>query len=86
MTAILPFGFSQRMAASKPRRSTSSSELTSIRRAWKVRFAGCPPARLAEAGMAALMTSTSWPLVSNGSFSRSRTMKSAILDAHFSSE
>ena len=24
--------------------------MTSIRRAWKVRLAGCPPARLAEAG------------------------------------
>ena len=32
--------------------STSSSAFTSMRIAWKVRLAGCPPVRRAAAGMA----------------------------------
>ena len=81
-----PPGLSQRMAASRPLLSTSSSPFTSMRSAWNVRFAGCPPARRAEAGMAALMMSTSCSLVSMGAFWRARTAKSAIRLAHFSSE
>ncbi len=59
-------GFNHRMAASRPRRSTVSSPFTSMRSAWNVRLAGCPPARRAEAGMAALIMSTSSPVVSTG--------------------
>ncbi len=40
------------MAAGSARRSTDSSSLTSMRRAWNVRLAGCPPVRRAGAGIA----------------------------------
>ena len=45
-------------------------------------FRRMPPARRAEAGMAALMTSTSCSLVSILPFARDRTMKSAMRLAH----
>jgi hypothetical protein len=39
--------------AGMARRSTASSSLTAIRRAWKVRLAGWPPVRRAGAGIVA---------------------------------
>ena len=39
-----------------------------MRIAWKIRFAGCPPLRLAGAGIAVLIISTSSPVVSIGCF------------------
>ena len=49
----------QAQAARSPCSNTSSSWFTSIRRAWKVLRAGCPPWRRCAAGMAAFTTSTS---------------------------
>ena len=46
--------------------SCSSSPFTSILIAWNVRFAGCGPSLLADAGIAAFITSTSSPVVSIG--------------------
>ena len=73
------------MAAGIARRRTASSSLTSMRSAWKVRLAGCPPVRRAGAGISAYSSSTSRPEVVNGSRSRSRTTAVAILRANFSS-
>ncbi len=52
MTQMRPPGFAQRTAAVSPSSSASSSWLTSMRSAWNVLLAGCPPRRLAAAGMA----------------------------------
>ena len=54
------------MAAGSARSRTSSSPLTSMRSAWKVRLAGLPPVRRAGAGMESRTSSTSRALVSNG--------------------
>ena len=56
-----------------------------MRRAWNTRRPGCPPSRRAAAGIAALIISTSLPVVSMGADSRCRTMNWAMRDAHFSS-
>ena len=53
MTQILPPGAAQRTAASRPCSRTSSSWLTSMRKAWKVLRAGCPPLLRSLAGIAA---------------------------------
>ena len=55
--------------------STASSRLTSMRMAWKVRFAGCPPRRRAAAGMAPATMPASSAVVSIG---RASTMAWAI--------
>ena len=73
------------MAAGRARRSTASSSLTSMRRAWKVRLAGCPPVRRAGAGISSYSSSTRRAEVVNGSTSRCRTTAPAILRANFSS-
>ena len=57
-TAIRPPGASTSMAEATARSQTSSSALTSMRRAWKVRLAGWPPVRCDAAGTAARSTST----------------------------
>ena len=56
-----------------------------MRRAWKVRFAGCPPVRWDAAGTAARSTSTSRAELVNGSLSRSRTIAEATRPAKRSS-
>ena len=65
--------------------SARSSALTSIRNAWNVRLAGCPPARRAGAGIERRTSSTSRALVSNGCRSRSRSIAAAIRRAKRSS-
>ena len=50
-----------------------------IRRPWKVRLAGCPPAKRAGAGMAAVIASTSSKVVSIGA--RGATISRAIRSA-----
>ena len=79
MTQILPPGLAHLTAALRPRSSTSSSWLTSMRRAWNVFLAGCPPLLLLAAGMAALMTSTSWRVVSMGALALVLQILRAIL-------
>ena len=74
MTAHRPPGASTSIAWSSPLRSASSSWLTAIRSAWKVRRAGCP-LRRAAAGTAWATTSASWVVVSIG---RLATMASAM--------
>ena len=56
-----------------------------MRRAWKVRLAGCPPVRRAGAGMASYRSSTSRAEVVNGSVSRAFTTARAIWRANLSS-
>jgi hypothetical protein len=56
----------RRIAASSAGARASSSPLTSILMAWKVRFAGCPPVRRAAAGIAATTTAASSVVVSIG--------------------
>ena len=73
------------MAAGIARRSTPSSSLTSIRSAWKVRLAGCPPVRRAGAGIVSRRSSTSLAESVNGSVSRALTMARAICRENFSS-
>src|SRR4051794_17052455 len=62
-------------ASGSARSSWSSSPLTAMRMAWKVRLAGWPPAKRAGAGTERLMTSTSSCVVSSG---RLRTIARAI--------
>ncbi len=70
------------MAASSAVGSTSSSALTSIRMAWNVRVAGCPPVRRVAAGMAAVTMAASSAVVSIG---RAATIARAIRVAKRSS-
>ena len=65
--------------------SASSSSFTAIRKAWKTRLAGWPSPNLAGAGIAALITSTSSPVRSNGCFRRRRPIARAICRAKRSS-
>ena len=55
--------------------SESSSPLTAIRIAWKLRLAGWPPPKRAEAGIPALIASTSSEVVESG---RRRLISRAI--------
>ena len=73
------------MAEVTARCHTSSSALTSMRRAWKVRLAGWPPRALRRGGHgpAQQLDEAGGPV--NGSFSRSRTMADAIRPAKRSS-
>ena len=73
------------MAAATAACHTSSSALTSMRSAWKVRLAGCPPLRWEAAGTASRSRSTRRAEPVNGSFSRSRTIADAIRPAKRSS-
>lgn len=84
-TAIRPPTAIRSTAAGMARSRPESSPLTSIRRAWKVRFAGLPPVRLAAWGRESRMSSTSRALLLKGAFSRSRTMADTIRLACFSS-
>ena len=72
ITLILPFFASKSIACSSDSSTAPNSSLTAMRIAWKIRFAGCPPLRLAGAGIAVLIISTSSPVVSIGCFSRTR--------------
>lgn len=85
ITQSLPPGASTSQNASTAFSSCPSSSLTSMRIAWKVRFAGCGPSRRADAGIAALMMSTSSVVVSMGLSLRALTMKSAMRAAQRSS-
>ena len=55
--------------------SASSSPLTAIRIAWKVRLAGWPPPKRAAVGIPALIAATSSEVVLSG---RRRTISRAI--------
>jgi hypothetical protein len=59
-----PSSFNNSIACSIDSPITSNSLFTSIRTAWKILLAGCPPLRLAGAGIPSLMISTSSPVVS----------------------
>ena len=63
----------------------SSSPLTSILIAWKVRFAGWGPSALAALGIASLMISASSCVVVIGFFARVLHIAAAILGANRSS-
>ena len=78
MTASLPPGRSISNAAGSPTSSDSSSWFTSIRRAWKTRFAGWPSPKRAGAGIDALTTSTSCPVRTIGSSARRLAIPRAI--------
>src|SRR6478736_122753 len=65
MTTMRPPRARDSTAAGTARSRTSSSSLTSIRKAWKVRLAGCPPDLAAEAGTTERICSTSSPVVVN---------------------
>ena len=80
-----PPGASTSMAETTARSQTASSALTSMRSAWKVRLAGCPPLRCEAAGTAVRSTSTRRAEVVNGSFSRSRRTAEAMRPAKRSS-
>ena len=54
-------------AAGSARSRACSSPLTSMRRAWKVRFAGCPPVRRVAAGIELRTSSASRAVPVNGS-------------------
>ncbi len=58
--------------------SCPSSSLTAIRIAWKVRLAGCPPAKRAGAGIAWQMVSTSSWVLRSGATSRRLPIARAI--------
>ena len=62
------------MAAGMARSRTSSSSLTSIRSAWKVRLAGWPPDLAAPAGTTDRIWSTSSPVVVKGFSARAATI------------
>jgi hypothetical protein len=64
-------------ASGRARSSASSSPLTAIRIAWKVRFAGCPRPKRSDGGIAALIAVTSWAVVSIG---RRLTISRAIAE------
>ena len=53
-------------ASGRARSSASSSPLTAIRIAWKVRLAGWPRPKRSDGGIAALIALTSWAVVSIG--------------------
>ena len=78
MTAIRPPGRSRRTAAGSACSSDSSSSLTTMRSAWKTRFAGWPSPKRRGAGIAERTTSTRSPVRSNGCSSRRRTIARAI--------
>jgi len=78
MTASRPCGRSISSAAGSARSSAPSSSLTSIRSAWKTRFAGWPSPNRAGAGIAALITSTRSAVRSNRCCARRRTIARAI--------
>ena len=63
---ILPPGAKQSIASIIAFFRLSISPFTSILIAWKIRFAGCPPSTLAEAGIAAFITSTNSNVVRIG--------------------
>ena len=54
-------------ACCKDSSAAPNSSLTAIRIAWNTLFAGCPPLRLAAAGIPSLISSTSSPVVRIGS-------------------
>ena len=83
--ANLPPSFSFSMLSSIALFNIASSEFTSILIAWKVLLAGCGPSRLALAGIAAFIISTSSKVVSIGLSSLLETINWAILFANFSS-
>ena len=85
MTASRPPGFSPSTAARSIGGRASSSPLTAMRMAWKLRLAGCCFSRRAAGGMADLMMSTSSRVVSTGRVSRARTMARAMAGAYRSS-
>ena len=85
IAARRPSGARTSQASGRAASSWPSSSLTWMRRAWKVRLAGWPPAKRAGAGIAALMTSTSSCVVSIGPSWRARTMARAIGVAYRSS-
>ena len=70
-----PSGASISQASASPRSSDSSSELTAIRIAWKLRLAGWPRPKRYAGGTAARIASTSSEVVSSG---RRRTISAAI--------
>jgi hypothetical protein len=78
IAARRPPGRSSSHAAGRARSSEPSSSFTTIRIAWKTRFAGWPPPKRAGAGTADLMVSASSPVVSNGELSRRFTIARAI--------
>ena len=81
-TATRPPATVASMAASIAVGSISSSALTSIRMAWNVRLAGCPPVRRAAAGIAAVTMAASSVVDSMG---RAATIALAIRVANRSS-
>jgi len=85
MTATRPPTLSRSNESVKARSNTFNSSFTSIRIAWKVRFAGCPPVRLARAGIAFFTISTSSKVVSIGLTCLSFSIILAIDFANFSS-
>ena len=81
MTASRPPGVRASAPASSMGSRASSSPLTAMRMAWKLRLAGCCFSRRAAGGMADLMTSTSSSVVSMGFSSRRRQMAFAMAGA-----
>ena len=75
----------QSSAASIAEARISSSSLTAMRRAWKVRLAGWPPLAFEAAGIAFSSSSTSSPERTSGAVSRCSTMRRAIRRAKRSS-
>ena len=85
MTTIRPPTASASSAAGSARFSAPSSSLTSMRRAWNVRFAGWPPVRRVAAGIDSRTSSASRAVCVNGSRARSRSIAAAIREAKRSS-
>ena len=81
----LPPGFNSSIMSSSVSLRTSSSRFNSIRIAWNVRFAGCPDFFWYFIGMAPLIISVSWPVVSMGSLPRWATICLAMFLANLSS-
>ena len=80
-----PPGFKRSIIVSMESFNTSSSWFSSMRIAWNVRFAGCPPSARIFAGIAPRMISASCSVVSIGWISRSLTICFAIFFAKRSS-
>ena len=78
VAASRPPGRSMSSAAGSASSSSPSSSLTTMRSAWKVRFAGCPLPKRAGAGIAERMISTRSPVRSIGCFFRRRPIAREI--------
>lgn len=81
----LPPGFNRSIISSSESRRTSSSLFSSMRIAWNVLLEGCPDFYWYFIGMACLMISVSWPVVSMDLSLRAAAICLAMFLANLSS-